>query len=126
MDGVRVLLNEATATGASTGIHLARPLSLHTLDIFFVDPTTNISALTVTLEGALDGRDVSDADAHWHVLTTKALAGGELQNPSAGFGRAVATVTDVIVTRIRANITVLTGGGGAGDAVTVRHIGGGL
>lgn len=90
-----VLLNAVTATGASTEFVLTVPGREHTIQMNITGAPT---AVTVDLEGSLDG-------VKWHQLATHPFSAAELTAESAMFH-----VTNKPISRIRANLTTLTGG----------------
>lgn len=111
-----LLLNAVTTTGASNGLHLAEVTKDHTVDIDWLDPTNNITALVVALEGSNSNRGVSDAAAKWAQLASHTATAGEITAEELMFH-----VLSKDVKRVRLNITTLTGGAGAGDVVNGRY-----
>lgn len=112
------LIAAAVATGAGQSIKLPVPTNEHAVEIYFVDDTTPITALTVDLEMSFDpSESTNDATAKWHQIGQKAFSAGEITAK-----KAVLHVTGKVANRIRANITALTGGDGSTDTITVRYI----
>lgn len=89
------LLSAVTSTGAGTIKHSAYLMDKKTVQVSI---TGAPSAVTVTLEGSIDGTNFA-------TLATKAFSAGELTATFALFHSI-----DTPVTYVRANLTVLTGG----------------
>ena len=111
-----LLLNQVTATGVGPGIHLAEVTSEHTVSVDWLDPTNNITAITVDLEGSISNRGVSDADAKWFQLASHTADAGEITAEEFMFH-----VINKPIKRVRLNMPTLTGGAGAGDVVNGRY-----
>lgn len=103
MANVTTLLNAATSTGAGTAKNLSRLIDKHVIQ---VDITGAPSAVTVVLEGSLDGNDFG-------VVGTHAFTAGDLTNTTAIFFDS-----DSPLLYVRVNLTVLT----SGTAPTVTAI----
>ena len=112
-----LLLNQVTATGKSASIFLDRATTDHTVEVDWLDPTNNITALVAALEGSISNRGVSDADAVWTQLTSHTASAGDITAEEFIFH-----VVNKPVTRVRINLSTLTGGAGAGDVVNARYI----
>jgi hypothetical protein len=97
------ILDGVTAPGAGNSIKV-RGFSFHTLQTTF---TGTVTALTVDLEGSLDGTS-------WFQLGEKIFSAGELTAKAA-----LLHVTDKLVNHVRANITTYTGTG----SVTAKYDG---
>lgn len=100
-------LDAATSTGASSIKQLPFLVNNHTIQ---VDITGGPSAVTVTLEGSLDGAEP------FFTLGTKAFSAGELTATAA-----MLHVVDKPVNYVRTNLTVLTGG--SSPTITVLYDG---
>ena len=117
MANVTTLLNAVTSTGAGPAKDLSRLIDKHVIQ---VDITGGPSAVTVVLEGSIDGNDFG-------VVGTHAFTAGDLTNTTAIFFD-----TDNPLLHVRVNLTVLTGGStpsvtaiyegvATGDPKTLRH-----
>lgn len=111
-----LLLDEATATGASASIFLHAVTSKHTVSCYYTDANASITALTIKLQGSDDNRGIADANAHWYDLAEHTFDAAEITAKQAMFH-----VDNKPVKRVRVNITTLTGEA-AGDVVSVRYI----
>ena len=105
MSGI-VLLSAVTSTGASLGKEFSRLIDKHALQVTI---TGGPSAVTVTLEGSLDGTTFCTIGTH-------AMSAGELTATKAIYFDA-----DSPVLHVKANLTVLTGG--TSPTVTVTYEG---
>ena len=114
------LLDAATAAGASNSVVLNAPVSNHTVECTYVDANASISAVTIKLQGSLDDRGVTDGNANWYDLATHTFSAAEITAKKAMFH-----VTDKPVTRVRLNLSTLTGEG-AGDTVTAYYLAAGV
>ena len=99
-------LDAATATGESTIKLFNNLINNHTIQ---ADITGAPTAVTVTIEGSLDG-------VTFDTIGTLAFSAGQLTN-TTGVGHAV----DTPVNYVRVNLTVLTGG--TAPTVTVLYDG---
>nr|BDD46000.1 hypothetical protein 10 [Gammaproteobacteria bacterium] len=99
------LLNAASSTG--TGVHcsLGEPRANHTVAVTI---TGAPSAVTIDLEGSLDG-------VNWVQLQTHTFDAGELSDEKGMFHSV-----NTLVNHVRANLTTLTGG--TSPTVTAKHI----
>jgi hypothetical protein len=83
------LFNAEDLSGGSTinsnSIFLAETKSRHTMAFEITDSNTSISAFTVILQGSLNGRNVTDANATWFDVATHAFTGGEITALAAMF-----------------------------------------
>ena len=93
---------EATGAGAPAGL----TGSTFTAAVEFTNSGGSVTALTVAIEGSLDG-------TKWFALATHTLTAGELSA-----GQAMFHITNKYVRFVRANITTLTETGTT--AVTVK------
>lgn len=89
------LLNAVTSTGAGPIRDIGHVIKDH---VFSASITGAPSAVTVALEGSIDGTNFAAIDSH-------VFSAGEL---TATF--ALVTLVDLPVTFVRANLTTLTGG----------------
>ena len=96
-----LLLNGATATGAGESLKLPLTYSKYS---WRVNPVGSITAMTVVLQGSLDGEIWDNLDSNNNV------AGG------------LRSVVDIPIKYVRANVTVWTpsGSGSPSAAVSVR------
>lgn len=101
-----LLLNAATATGASSSLKVSQIPSQHTVQAT-MGGTVVATAVTVDLEGSLDGTT-------WATLASHAFSAGEITAEAALFH-----VVDKPVKYVRANLTTLTGG--TAPTVTVKY-----
>ncbi len=95
---IETALNAVTATGAGSAIAATRTID-HSLQVTF---TGTVTALTIDLEGSLDGVD-------WFSLTNGtgyAFTAAEITAKAA-----LVNVSDSLVNNVRANITTYTGTG---------------
>jgi len=92
---IQGLLINATSVGAGNAVQPAPGTSDHSYDIAI---TGSPIAVTVTLEGTIDGQN-------WVALDTHVMTAGELL---AGY--ALVFVTGKPVGLVRGNLTLLTGG----------------
>ena len=99
---MKALLSAATETGAGSLWKLKESSDVHTVYAKF---TGTITALTVALEGSIDGTNIV-------ALTTHEFTASEISAKQAMFH-----VVNKLVEYVRINITVLTGTG----SVTVSH-----
>lgn len=97
---MKAILSGATGTGAGKLFQVNT--SIHTVQVVF---TGTISALSIAIEGSIDGTNIV-------ALETHALTGDEISAKKSMFH-----IVNRLVEYVRANITVLTGAG----AVTVYH-----
>jgi len=98
------LLDAVTGTGASTAITMRKINEDHSIQINITGTPT---AVTVTLEGSLDG-------VLFSTILTTAMSAGELTATTA-----LAHIADKPLRFVRANLTVLTGG--SSPTVTVLY-----
>lgn len=89
------LLNAATATGASTALNFRSGVRDHAIQATTTGAPT---AVTITLEGSLDGVTYFTLDSH-------AFSAGEITAEAAYWN-----VSAQLVHYVRVNLTVLTGG----------------
>jgi hypothetical protein len=108
------ILNGEYTTGETDGVTVTL-WPRHTVSVYYTDADTSISALSVALEGSIDGPEVTDANASWGVLATHVFTAPEITAKAAMFH-----VYEAPVTRIRLNITTITGATSA-DAVYGLH-----
>ena len=107
------LLNGVTATGAGAAHGLGtNPSNKHTLQTVFTNSGGAVTALTIDLEGSLDG-------TNYQQIATKTFAAGDLTAKSYMFH-----VTNKPVSHVRANITTLTETGAT--AVSAHYLNGGV
>ena len=113
---MQTLLSAVATTGAGSSFHLGdgkRITFLHKHAVmwyFTVGSGDAVTALTLALEGSLDG-------VHWFTLGTSSASADELTNQCGAF-----TIIDKLVEYVRANITTLTKtGSGGSHAVTVTY-----
>lgn len=99
-----LLLNAADATGAGGAVLASPQNSNHTYQITITGTPT---AVTVALEGSLDGDT-------WAAIDTHVMSAGELSAAAA-----LVFVTASPVQAVRANLTTLTGG--TSPTVTVKY-----
>ncbi len=104
--GSLVFLNAVTGTGASGAKEFRRLIDRHALQVTI---TGAPSAVTVTLEGSLDGTTFSTIGTH-------AMSAGELTATKAMYFDV-----DMPVLWVKANLTVLTAG--TAPTVTVTYAG---
>lgn len=95
MANVTTLLNAVTSTGVGPAKGLSRLIDKHVLQ---VDITGGPSAVTVILEGSIDGNDFG-------IISTHAFSAADLTNTTAIFFDL-----DSPLLHIRLNLTVLSGG----------------
>jgi len=110
------LIDQAAAAGAGQSIRLPVATNDHSLEVFFVDADTSITAITVDIEMSFDPPGINDAAAKWYQMAQHIFTAGELTAKQASF-----VILNIPGIRIRANITTLTGAGGS-DTVSVRYI----
>jgi len=103
------LLEDAVATGVGESTQVNQ-VKNHTVACYYTDANSSITALSVVLQGTID-------NTNWYDLATHSFSAAELSAKGAMFH-----VIDKTVSRVRANITVLTGWG-AGDVVNVLYVG---
>lgn len=94
------LLDAVGTTGASSSIFLAKPTDTHTVQVV---TTTVAGAVVIDLEGSLDNRGVTDANAAWLALGSYTFTAGDLTAKQAMFH-----VISRVVPRIRVNLTSYT------------------
>lgn len=116
MAGTFRLLDAVTATGAGNSIFLSRTKRNHTVQATVVDANASISSLVIDLEGTLDGRDVTDANATWAQMNRHTFSAGELTALAATY-----VVVDQDFRRVRLNVITATGIA-AGDSVTAKYL----
>ena len=100
------LLSAVTATGAGNSKDIGHIITNHVIQATITGAPT---AVTVDLEGSIDGANFASIDSH--VFTA-----GELTAT-----HALVTLVDLPVTFVRANLTTLTGG--TAPTVTVVYEG---
>ena len=100
------LLNAATATGAGAAQKTFSIPEAHSVQVT-MGGTVVATAVTVALEGSLDG-------TFWQALATHALVAGEISAEGALFH-----VVNSPTKYVRANLTTLTGG--TAPTVTVKY-----
>jgi hypothetical protein len=102
----RLLLNGVDATGASKQWYFGTDQSAiqHTVSCYYTDANASITALVITLEGSIDLDNIDASSAHWFTLATHTFTAAELTAKQAMF-----FLTTANLTRIRVNITTLTG-----------------
>lgn len=102
----RLLLDGVDATGASKQWYFGVDQSAiqHTVSCYYTDANASISALVITIEGSIDLNTVDASGAHWFTIATHTFTAGELTAKQAMF-----FLTTANLTRIRVNITTLTG-----------------
>ncbi len=93
--------------------------SIHTMNCYFTDADDSITAITVQLLGAIDHVNISDTNAHWGILTTYPFTSDDIATKNA-----LIHLYNGAVTRVKANISVLTGGNGTTDSITCQYING--
>ena len=91
-----VLLKEVEATGAGGGL-LINGKSEHTVEVIFTNSGGSVTALTVDLEGSIDG------GTNWYTLKSYPFSAAELVAKKTAF-----SVVDRRFEWVRANITTLT------------------
>ena len=89
----------ATATGAGESTPISNPVGTHACHIVTTTAGGAVTAVTVALEGSLDG-------VNWVVLGTHAFTAGEITAEQALF-----FITGAPVAYVRFNITTLTSTG---------------
>ena len=92
-------------TGTSDTITLNGLFEDFTVECFYVDANASISAVTVVLQGAID---TNKRLGQWHDLATHEFVAGEITGKKAMFH-----VLSKPVTRVRFNLSTLTGADGA-------------
>lgn len=103
-----ILLNAVTSTGAGSTLKVSNQSpSQHTVQAE-MGGTVVATAVTVDLEGSLDG-------ATWFTLATHIFTAAEITAEGSMFH-----ITDKVVNFVRANLITLTGG--TAPTVTVRYI----
>jgi len=102
------LIDGVQETGAGNSFVLPYTVKDHTIDCYFTNSGGSVTALTVNLEGSIDG-------SRWFILASYSFTSDDLSNKQTMFH-----ATDKMVTYIRANITTLTETGTT--AVYVRYI----
>lgn len=105
MATVNLLLQNVTATGAGTALPLTGNENTFT---FQANINAACTALTVAIEGSLDG-------VNWATLVSHALIAGEITALTSIF----ASTTPTFLTYIRANITTLTGVGATASVLGI-------
>ena len=93
------------STGTSDTIELKGVYEDFTVECFYVDANASISAATIVLQGAID---TDKRLGQWHDLATHAFTAGEITAKKAMFH-----VISKPVTRVRFNLSTLTGAAGA-------------
>lgn len=116
------LFKDQSAVNAMTsvGYHLSHVRSHHTVQSVYTEDAGTLSALVLVLEGTLDSRGVTDANATWVTMATNTWDGGEITALAATF-----VVTDQPFKRVRVRLTTLTGEG-SGDTLTTKYIQGAI
>jgi hypothetical protein len=104
----QVLLNGVSATGAGPTLSINSPFRDHTVDIYYTDADTSITAIVVELQGCII-EDISNC--RYYTLAEHTFSSAEITAKQAMFH-----VVDKPVTRVRLNITTLTGEG-TGDVI---------
>jgi len=97
---MKAILSAATGTGAGKLFQVST--SIHTIQVVF---TGTISALSVAIEGSIDGANIFALETH------------ELSSEELAAKKVMFHIVNKLVEYVRVNITVLTGAG----AVTVYH-----
>ncbi|MCK5018727.1 MAG: hypothetical protein KAS32_16820 [Candidatus Peribacteraceae bacterium] len=104
----------AVATGVGSKLNTSgHVFSDHGSFCYFIDDGTNITAVTVALEGSIN-------NSNWYALASHTFTAGELDN---AVEEAVFFVANAPVTQLRYNLTTLTGGNGTSDAVYCNYVG---
>ena len=93
------------STGTSDTIELKGVYEDFTVECFYVDANASISAATIVLQGAID---TDKRLGQWHDMATHIFTAGEITNKKAMFH-----VLSKPVTRVRFNLSTLTGAAGA-------------
>lgn len=102
------LIDAQSTTGAGNAVSLGSfATGDHTMEMYFTVTGGSVTALTVALEGSLDG-------VNFYTLGSHSFNAGELTAR-----RAITFITGKLVDYVRANITTLTNTGTA--YVTVMH-----
>ncbi len=123
MSGKAVALFKAqTAVDAMTSVsyHMAHVRSHHTVQSVYIEDSGNLSALVLVLEGTLDNRGVTDANATWVILATNTWDGTAITALASTF-----VVVSQPFKRVRVRVTTLTGEG-SGDTLTTKYIQGAI
>lgn len=111
-----LVLSGVTATGSSGSIFLSERKSTHTVTCWFTN--SNITALTIRLEGSDESRMVTDADAKWYNLhEPHQFTSYEISDKRAMFH--ITTISPV--KRVRINISTLTGINVNTDTVSAKY-----
>ncbi len=113
-----LLINGAVATGESWPVQFnANEIpDKHTISCYYTDANSSVSAVTIDVEGANDPYTTTNANAHWYQLASHEFTGPEITAMKAMFH-----VVDRPVSRVRINITVLTGEDGSTDKFYVLY-----
>ena len=90
------LLDEVETTGVGNTFVLPYTVLNHTIDCYFTNSGGSVTALTVDLEGSIDGQK-------WYTLASHEFTSDELNDKKAMFHSV-----DRMVSYIRANIITLT------------------
>ena len=114
--GMTVMIDQAVAPGAGPSKKLRRTVESHSVDCFFVDANTSITALVVDLEMSLDPGSINDVNAHWYQMARHTFTSAELAALQASW-----VILNTPARRLRANIITATGADGSTDKITVRH-----
>ncbi len=116
------LFNAQTAVDAMTSAsyHMSHVKSHHTVQSVYTESAGTLTALVMVLEGSLDNRGVTDANATWVTMATSTWDGGEITALAATF-----VVPDQPFKRVRVRVTTLTGEG-SGDTLTTKYIQGAI
>ncbi len=104
-----------TAGAVSTSLNLSGQVNTHTVTARFTEGDGTFTAITVTLQATDRGRDVLDADAQWYDIAAHVFSATEITNLQAMFH-----INDKSVSRVRAELTTVTGVGTT-DTVVVNY-----
>lgn len=116
------LFNSLTLNGATDGsidsssVFLTCPKSMHTVTYKVTDANNSLAGtFTITLYGAPEGRDVTDANATWKSMAADTIT------LSTG-GSSTFSVVDMPAKRIKIEVTDLTGTPAAADVIDAWYI----
>ncbi len=111
----KLLLNGVDVTGASGEIAFDSKVSTnHTVQCYYTDANASISALVLELQGSISPK--SDATAKWFTIAEHTFVGAEITAKQAIF-----FTTSAAISRVRVNITTLTGEQVGTDKVYVSY-----
>jgi hypothetical protein len=114
---VYTLIDQAVVVGPGHSIRLPVVTNDHTVECFYTDDNSSVTAVILDLETSFDPPEINDADAKWYRMQRHTFLAAEITAKKASFSRI-----NIPGMRIRANLIDITGANGTTDKFTVRYV----